>query len=188
MTIVQLILTYKYLILIPLAVAEGPIVSVIAGFLVTLGVFNLFAVYIIMVLGDILGDAIFYYIGYSGKTLFHYYFKMNEEKIAKAKLYFEKNHNKAIAGSKIMWGIGTAGLIAAGVLHVPYKKYFKTCAMYSLAQSFIMMLLGVFFGQAYEIIGKYINYYASIVSILAVAIIIYLIFIRIFKENKEENL
>ncbi|MFA6300804.1 MAG: VTT domain-containing protein [Candidatus Paceibacterota bacterium] len=185
MPIVQLLLTYKYLILIPLAIAEGPIVSVIAGFLATLGVFNIFVVYLIMVSGDIIGDAIFYYIGYSGKNLFRY-FKINEEKIEKTKLYFEKNHNKAIAGSKILWGVGTAGLIAAGALHVPYKRYFKTCALYSLAQSFIMILLGIFFGQAYITIGKYFNYYASTVSIFAVAIIVYLIFIKIYKKNKEE--
>ena len=185
MPIVALLLTYKYIILIPLAIAEGPIVSVIAGFLATLGIFNLIIVYMIMVLGDIVGDAIFYYIGYSGKNLFRY-FKINEEKIEKAKLYFENNHKKAIAGSKIMWGIGTAGLIAAGALHVPYKRYFKTCAMYSLAQSFIMMFLGVFFGGAYELIGKYFNYYSAIVSVLAIAFIIYFIFIKIYKKNKTE--
>ena len=115
----------------PLAIIEGPIVSVIAGFLTTQGVFNLFLVFLVMVSGDIIGDGIFYFIGYKGKKLFHY-FKINEEKIEKAKIYFQENHNKAIAASKVMWGIGTAGLIAAGTLHVSYKKYFKTCALYSL--------------------------------------------------------
>ncbi|MBU0999163.1 DedA family protein [Patescibacteria group bacterium] len=187
MPIVQLLLTYKYFILIPLAIIEGPIVSVIAGFLVTLGIFNLFLVYIVMVLGDIIGDGIFYYIGYKGKNLFRY-FKINEEKVEKAKLYFEKNHNKAIAGSKILWGIGTAGLIAAGALHISYKKYFKTCALYSLGQSFIMMLLGIFFGQAYEIIGKYFDYYVAIVSILVLVILIFFLFIKKYKRNIKENL
>ena len=76
----------------------------------------------------------------------------------KAKIYFENNHKKAIAGSKIMWGVGTAGLVAAGALHTPYKRYFQTCAMYSLAQSFIMIMLGIFFGQSYLVIGKYFDY------------------------------
>ncbi|MFH1200863.1 MAG: VTT domain-containing protein [bacterium] len=183
----ELLLTYKYFILIPLAVIEGPIVSVIAGFLVTLGFFNPLTVYAVMVLGDIIGDGIFYYIGYSGKNLFRY-FKINEEKVEKAKVYFEKNHQKAIAGSKIMWGIGTAGLIAAGALHVPYKRYFKTCALYSLAQSFVMITLGIFFGQAYEIIGKYFDYYAAIASILVLVVLLFFIFMKKFKKNAEENL
>lgn len=182
---IELLLTYKYLILIPLAIIEGPIISVICGFLVTLGFFNPLLVYIVMVLGDIIGDGIFYYIGYKGKKLFHY-FNVNEEKIEKAKIYFQENHNKAIAGSKIIWGIGTAGLIAAGALHVSYKRYFKTCALYSLAQSLIMMLLGVFFGQAYVLIGKYFNYYASGISVIGLVLIFFFIFIKKYKNSKEK--
>lgn len=185
MPIIQLLLTYKYLILIPLAILEGPIVSVIAGFLATQGIFNLFLLFFVMVTGDIIGDAIFYFIGYKGKKLFHY-FNINEEKIEKAKIYFQNNHNKAIAASKIMWGIGTAGLIAAGALRVSYKKYFKTCALYSLAQSFAMIILGVFFGQAYMIIGKYFDYYVAWVSILAIAFLLFFVFIKKYKQNKKE--
>ena len=85
-----------------------------------------------------------------------------------------------------MWGIGTAGLIAAGALHTPYKRYFKTCALYSLAQSFIMMTLGIFFGQAYVIIGKYFDYYAAGASIIGLAILLFFIFFRKYKQNKKE--
>lgn len=64
---IQLLLTYKYIILIPLSIIEGPIVTVICGFLVTLKFFNPFLVYVVMVLGDIVGDGLIYYMGYSGK-------------------------------------------------------------------------------------------------------------------------
>lgn len=183
---VELLLTYKYLIIIPLAIIEGPITSVISGFLTTLGVFNIFLVFMIMVLGDIIGDAIYYYIGYSGKNLLHY-FKISEEKIEKAKIYFQENHKKAIAGSKIMWGIGTAGLITAGLLRIPYKKYFKTCALYSLAQSLIMIILGVFFGQSYVIIGKYFDYYAAAASTIGLFIILF-IFFQNYRKSKVKKI
>src|SRR3989344_2253002 len=185
---VELLLTYKYLIMIPLAIIEGPIMSVICGFLTTLGVFNPLLIFIVMVAGDIIGDGIYYYIGYSGKKLLRY-FKISEEKIKKAKIYFQENHKKAIAGSKIIYGIGTAGLITAGVLHVPYKKYFKTCALYSLVQSFIMILLGVFLGQSYIIIGKYLDYYTSGASVIALFILSFILFQNYKKKkNKEINL
>ena len=184
MPLIQLLLTYKYVILIPLAIIEGPIVSVIAGFLTTQGIFNLLLVFLVMVAGDIIGDGIFYFIGYKGEKFFHY-FKINEEKIEKAKIYFQENHKKAIALSKVMWGIGTAGLIAAGALHVSYKRYFKTCALYSLGQSFIMIALGIFFGQAYIIIGKYFNYYTAWISILGIAFLLFFVFIRKYKQNKK---
>lgn len=169
---IPLLLTYKYIILIPLSIIEGPIVTVICGFLVTLKVFNPFLVYIVMVLGDIVGDGGIYYIGYSGKR-FLKYFKITEEKLEKAKIYFRDNHKKAITMSKLVHGIGFTGLVAAGASHVPYKKYFKTCAIISVIQSFIMLMLGILFGHAYVIIGKYLNYYAALVSVIALVVLLF---------------
>jgi membrane protein DedA with SNARE-associated domain len=178
---IQLLLTYRYIILIPLAIIEGPIVTVLCGFLVTLKVFNPLFVYVIMVLGDIVGDGGIYYIGYSGKR-FLKYFKVTEEKLEKAKTYFRENHKKAIAMSKLIHGIGFTGLVAAGAIRVPYKKYFKTCALISVIQSFVMLMLGILFGHAYVVIGKYLNYYAAIVSVIALVFIV-IIFLRKYKFN-----
>jgi membrane protein DedA with SNARE-associated domain len=178
---IQLLLTYRYIILIPLAIIEGPIVTVVCGFLVTLKVFNPLAVYAVMVLGDIVGDAGIYYIGYSGKR-FLKYFRITEEKLEKAKTYFHENHKKAIAMSKLIHGIGFTGLVAAGASHVPYKKYFKTCAIISIIQSFVMLILGILFGHAYVVIGKYLNYYAAFVSVLALIILV-IVFLRKYKFN-----
>jgi membrane-associated protein len=173
---ISLLLTYKYIILIPLAIIEGPIVSVICGFLVTLGVFNPLLVYMVMVIGDIAGDGIIYYIGYSGKR-FLKYFRVTEEKLEKAKTYFHENHKKAIFMSKLVHGIGFTGLIAAGASHVPYKRYFLTCTLISVVQSAVMLMVGILFGHAYVQIGKYLDYYAAGVSVI-VLIILLIIFIR----------
>ncbi len=183
---IELLMTYRYFIIIPLAVGEGPIVSVLCGFLVTLGFFNPLLVYVIMVLGDIVGDAMFYSIGYYGKR-FLPYFKVTDAKLEKAKIYFENNHKKAILASKIVYGLGTAGLISAGALHVPYKKYFKTCALFSLAQSLIMMTIGIFFGHAYVVIEKYLNYYAAFASVIVLVVLLFVI-IRKYKKKVAEKI
>ena len=175
----ELLLTYKYLILMPLAIIEGPIIAVVCGFLVTLKIMNPLLVYVILIIGDIVGDGLIYYIGYSGKR-FLKYFKVTEEKLEKAKMYFHENHKKAIFASKLAHGIGFTGLIAAGASHVPYKRYFKTCTLISLVQSAVMITIGIFFGHAYVQIGKYLDYYAAIVSVL-VLIILTIIIIRKYK-------
>jgi len=172
-----LLLTYKYLILIPLSVIEGPIIAVVAGFLVTLKIFNPFVVYVVMVIGDVVGDAIVYYIGYFGKK-FLKYLKISDEKLDKAKVYFADNHKKAIIFSKLAHGIGFTGLIAAGASRVDYLRYFKTCTIISLVQSFIMLMIGIFFGHAYVVIEKYLNYYAAATSVI---ILIVLLFVLIRK-------
>ncbi len=182
----ELLLTYKYIILIPLSIIEGPIVTVVCGFLVTLKVFNPLWVYIIMVVGDIVGDGIIFYIGYSGKR-FLKYFKVSDTKLEKAKTYFHENHKKAIIMSKLVHGIGFTGLLAAGASHVPYKRYFKTCALISTVQSFVMLIVGIFFGHAYVLIGKYLNYYAAFVSV-AVLLILLFIFIKKYKFRTKASL
>ena len=54
---------YKYLILFPLAIIEGPIVTVIAGFLCSQAILEPFYVFPIIVIGDILGDSLYYGLG-----------------------------------------------------------------------------------------------------------------------------
>ncbi len=167
----QLLLTYKYLILAPMAIIEGPIIAIVCGFLVTLDVLNFFLAYVILVMGDIIGDGVIYYIGYSGKKIIRF-FRVTDEKLERAKIYFKENHNKAIIMSKLVHGIGFTGLIAAGASHVPYKRYFKTCTTISSIQSFVMLMIGVFFGHAYVVIEQYLNYYAAGASVLALLVIL----------------
>ena len=68
--IINLLLHYKYLILLPLSVIEGPIITVIAGFFATMGIFNPYLVYTIAVVGDIFGDTLAYGIGRWGSVPF----------------------------------------------------------------------------------------------------------------------
>ena len=60
---VALILAYKYLILFPLALVEGPVIAIVAGFLIRLGYLDLSAAYLIMCAGDFFPDTAYYYIG-----------------------------------------------------------------------------------------------------------------------------
>ena len=132
-----------------------------------------------MVIGDIAGDTIIYYVGYFGKK-FTRYFKINDEKLEKAKQYFKDNHNKAIVMSKLLHGIGFTGLIAAGISHVPYHKYVKTSTFISVIQTFVMLMIGILFGHAYVQIGKYLNYYAATISLI-VLIVIMVILIKKYR-------
>lgn len=58
----QLLIGYGYLIIFPLMIIEGHIITVIAEFLASLGYFNVFTIYSLMVLADLTGDTIYYAI------------------------------------------------------------------------------------------------------------------------------
>ncbi len=183
---VELLLTYKYLILIPLSIVEGPILMIVCGPLIVLGILNPLLVYLIIVSGDIVGDIAQYYMGYYGKRLLPY-FKITEEKLEKAEAYFNENYKKAIIMSKVVYGIGFTGLVAAGALHSPFGRYFKICGMVSLVQYAIWFVIGILFGNMYLVIEKYLNYYAAIVSVVVLIIILFA-FIRKYKIGTETGL
>ncbi len=189
--VLLLLTTYKYLLLFPIVVVEGPFITMISGFLVSTHVFNIFIVYPLCVVGDLAGDTIFYCIGrWSGKSLLRFsaHFGVTPEKLENAKDFFANHHHKALVASKLIHGVGVSGLITAGFLKISYKKYLKTCFYIALAQSAVLLLIGFLFGHAYLQIGKYLNNYAKIVSILFLLFLGYFIFTKLknsFKLDKE---
>jgi membrane protein DedA with SNARE-associated domain len=175
MTVIQYILIYKYLIIIPFAIIEGPFLTVICGFLVAGKILNPWIVFPILVIGDIIGDSTIYYAGRTGKGILRF-FKVKEDDLEKAKKYFAENHKKALITSKLVHGLGFTGLLAAGAVRVPYRKYFITCAIITTIQTAVLMMLGIVFASTYMQVGKYLNDYAAVVSIAFVILIGWLIF------------
>ena len=170
----QLLLTYKYFIFLPLAIVEGPIITVVAGFLVTLGKMDIFAVYALAIVGDILGDGALYALGRFGKNFINkhgHYIGASQEKLAKAKIFFAEKHNKAIVMSKVFHGVGVSGLVAAGVLAIPYRRYLRTCFVISLVQAAVFLSIGLIFGQAYTRIAHYLDLYAEAIGVVVVVLL-----------------
>lgn len=177
---ISLILAYKYYIIFPLAVVEGPILAAISGFFISTGHLSFVPVYFIVVFGDAVGDSFFYFLGRWGrKTVLGRlgkFLHITPEKLDQTKKYFESNHKKALVFSKIMHGIGVTGLITAGSVQISYWRFVKTCLIVSLIQSAVIIILGIIFGGAYVQLIQYLNYYSAITVILALVIGLYIVF------------
>ena len=187
--IITLLQTYKYLILLPIVVIEGPIVTVLAGFLVSMHQFNLFLVYIIVVVGDAIGDSACYLIGRFGSKILNKHgpkIGVTPKKIARVERYFNTHRKKALFYSKILHGIGFTGLIVAGTLKIPYRKFFTTCFLTTLGKTIIFLGIGILFGHAYNKISHYLNYYSAGSIIVSICFAGY-IFIRKFKVILEKE-
>lgn len=173
----SLIIAHGYALLFPISIAEGPIATVIGGFLVSLGLLNALYVYLIVVAGDVIGDTILYVLGrYDGKHFFSIaekYFGVTNEKLEKARIYFNDRKYWPFISAKLLHGIGFAGLVAAGSLRVPYKKYAIPCFITSVVQSAILLVVGILFGHAYLALSKYFNYFATITLLVGVGILFY---------------
>ncbi|MEK7612771.1 MAG: hypothetical protein AAB449_01330 [Patescibacteria group bacterium] len=162
---------YGYLVLFPLAVMEGPIITVIAGFLVSLGVFNPFVIYAVIVFGDIVGDAFWYLTGrFGGNTRFtrliQRMFGITAGNIDAAREKLMTHRFKMMTMAKLAYGIGSAGLVAAGLVRVPYMFFAITCLVVSLIQAAFFLMLGILFGEAYAQIAHYLDYFAGATLVL----------------------
>jgi membrane protein DedA with SNARE-associated domain len=184
--IVNLLIQYKYLLIFPLAIVEGPIIAVIAGFLCTSGFLNPYLVFPIIVIGDLIGDTICYLLGRWGVPKFikrfSYRFGLSNEKIDRARLFFDSNPNATISISKITLGIGVAGIYIAGNVGVPYKKFIRICLVTSFLQYVIYLSIGLLFGHAYIRINHYLNYFASFSIITVLAFIVFISIRTAFKK------
>ncbi|MFA5827541.1 MAG: DedA family protein [Candidatus Paceibacterota bacterium] len=170
-----LILTsYKYLLLFMAIVIEGPILMVASGFLILLGFFEPIPTFLIILAGDLLGDIIWYYIGYffAEPFLNKYgkFFKLNPEMFEKAKELFNKYHVKILLISKITIGFGMslATLMAAGAIHIPLRKYLTLNFLGEVILVSILLSVGYFFGQLYSSIADTMKIYfvAGIIIII----------------------
>ncbi len=164
---------FRYWMLFPVAVIEGPIITVIAGFLSSLGALDLLISYSVVVMGDLAGDSLYYAIGRFGRERFILkwgkYIGLKIERVRKMESQFKKRGKAILIGGKMSQVFGALILVSAGISKMKYKDFMLTNFVWTLPKSFILILIGFYFGQAYVQINRYFNYTAVIMFALGVA-------------------
>jgi membrane-associated protein len=176
---IYLLNEYKYMILFPLAVIEGPILAVIAGFMCMRGILNFWIVLPVIVLADMVSDSVCFFIGRKGipVRLKHvvYWLGFTPDRIRRARIFI-KNHPKSfIPMSKITLGIGVLGIYLTGNAGIPYRRFILICLVTSICQYLVYLVMGLLFGAAYVRIGQYLDYTATAIVLLFLAGILFFI-------------
>ena len=154
------LMTYRYVLIIPLTIIEGPIVMVLCGFLLRFGTFDLLPLYASLTIADLIGDIGWYCVGrfwgHPFITRFGHFFSITETTLNKATKLFNKYHNRILFISKITMGFGFAlvTLITAGVAKVPFKKYLLFNVSGQLIWTAVLLSIGFLFGNVYTSIDK----------------------------------
>jgi membrane-associated protein len=177
-TFLSWLMAYKYWALFPIAVIEGPIITVAAGFLVALGIFNPFIAYVVIVIGDTVGDALHYAVGYFGGKSFidrwgKYLGVSLETIVPLEKSFADKGHSFFFWG-KALHGIGGALLIAAGLIRYPFGKFLISNVLGTLVKSALLLIIGFYFGQFLGRINSSLNIIAAIMfALVPIALVLY---------------
>lgn len=152
----------KYPLFFAGAYIEGTVVMLTGGVLLHLGEVAFWPLYAALILGDVLSDIMWYWIGYFGARPFmmRWGFVVNAtpEIIAKLERRFHKYHLRILIISKLTMGFGLAAAIlaTAGMLRVSFLRY---CVI-NIAGSFVwvgfVVFVGYNFGNILELVpGDY---------------------------------
>lgn len=159
MEIVTSLYAYRYIGLFLGAFFEGPIIMAAAGFLIKLGHFKVLPAFSMLLLGDLLADITWYYIGHFGARKFIQkfgrFFGVTENILEKVKKLFQRHHNKILLFSKVTMGFGVAVpiLITAGISKISIRRFILLNFLGGLVWTASIMTIGYFFGNIYILIS-----------------------------------
>lgn len=182
--ILSLLYTYSYLILFPLVVVEGPIVTLIAGFLVSTKFMAFVPAYITVVVADLAGDFLYYSAGRwwfdSFINGFFSFLKTDLKKINKLKKTINFHKGKILFFGKLSHAIGAPILISAGIAKIPVKEFLWFNFLATLPKSLLLLMVGYYFGSAFDSLTKYLhNTMLWLVLGTAVLIIVYIVITKL---------
>jgi membrane protein DedA with SNARE-associated domain len=172
--IILLLGRHKYAFLFPVAVIEGPIITVIAGFLVAQGLMSFWLAFWVVIIGDLAGDSILYVFGRWGRRLFRGRLGLwlgidDAGKMDNFSEKFKEHGGKTLFMTKFTRGIGVIALITAGAARFSFWKFLWFNLLGTLPKTLGLLVLGYYFGQAYSQINSYLDYIAFITIIIALA-------------------
>ena len=176
-TITQLLIQYRYLILFPLAAFEGPIVALIAGFLWRAGYIAALPAYGILILGDIIPDSFYFYVGrFGNRGKFAEKYTLRFRTVFTNFKIIEKlwqNHpKKTMFFSKLAYGLSIPFLISAGLVNMPYKKFISYAIPVTLFQYGVIMAFGYFIGHSYLLAAQYIEQIYVVIAVILILLIV----------------
>lgn len=187
--IFQFLHQYGYFVMLPLMIVEGPVATVISAMLSSLGAFNVFIVLLLSILGDMIGDIIFYALGYRFGMGFvksvGKYAGITEKLVFRMEKYFARHGGKTIFAVKSTTGLCWATFTAAGIVKMDFRKFVKNSFYGGVVWSGFLVVMGYFYGYLWREIKQYIEWVGWAVSI---AVLVSIVAVNLYKSKQAKKL
>lgn len=173
-SIVVLIDQYGYLMLLLLAIVEGPIVCVLAGFLIAQdATLSVPLVYAILLVGDVCGDLFWYFVGYYGSkhTWAYRWMSVNAGSVEKLRERYRKNLGKTIMIAKYTQ-TGIIAMPAAGAARMPLGLFVLYNLLSSIPKTALLVMAGYFFGFALHGINLALRIGSIVLGIVTILLLV----------------
>lgn len=165
----------------PMAVIEGPIVTVIAAYLAKLGYMTLLGVYLVCVLGDLIGDGMYYWIGRAGPAILPDRWLtrlgMTEARKMALESHFAEKGPRTLLIGKWTHSAGLPVMLASGAARMNFTQYMWWNLLGTLPKTAVFTLIGWFAGSAYTAIDTWI-WRVSLAAVLGVGVVLLVLWQR----------
>lgn len=170
--ITGLILEYRYWILIPLSLIEGPVVAFIAGMLASVGYFNMYFLAAFFFVRDVGLDAVYYAVGHFGnKTAFAARMlkklRITPDHLSQVHDLWKRRPGPTMLIGKLSYGIASAFIVVAGVVRMPLPAFFIWASVVAVLQYGTLLFLGYYLGASAG--GELVHLISNIQYVIAVA-------------------
>jgi membrane protein DedA with SNARE-associated domain len=140
---------------------------------------NIWIVLSLSILANFIPDLVYYAIGYWGRGKFldkyGHYLGITPERIASTEKLAATHSGKSLFMIKMVPLLATPGLILVGATKMDIKKYAFWSIVIIIPSSLLYLVIGYYFGAAYNTIEHYLNLgiYVAIAAAVIVITIAY---------------
>lgn len=183
----RFLIQYKYALIFPIATLEGPIITLVSGFLISTGILSPIPTFLVVFAGDLISDSFYFWLGSRGRDFVERIklLRISPARLEKVEQHYEKHPGKTFMVSKASYGVGSLFLVAAGASKMAYQKFLEYITPMNAVRSATLLLIGYFLGHAVRYSGTYLAWYTG--AVIIILPIGYYIIRKIHKLQEEEE-
>ena len=163
-------------VLVPMAIVEGPVVTIVAGWLAKLGLISAWGSIVALVIADLIGDTLLYLIGRRGVARLPERWRrrlgLTDARMAQVAEHFRRQGPRTIVLGKLTHTAGAVGLVTAGSARMPYLPFLWWNLLSTIPKTAAFFAIGWVFGAALPDVENAL-FWAAIVLLGAFAFAIY---------------
>ncbi len=172
-TVTALVAKHGLVVVAPIAVIEGPIVTVIAAWLASQHLFSVWSVAIIVIVADMVGDVGLYCVGRWGLHKLPQGWRkrlgLSRQRLVSNGRHFQNKGIRTLLIGKLTHSAGAPVLVAAGMARMNIWVFTLMNFLFSIPKSIFFVALGYWLGSYYGKIDSWISRASLILLGLIVA-------------------
>ena len=179
----SLIQSHGYALLFILLLIEGPVATAAGAFAASLGAFNIYLVFILAILGDLLADFMYFLIGRLGHDRIYKkesFLGIKKKRIEEMNRHLNNHFGKGMLLIKFTPLLAPPGLIAIGASKIRTVRFTTIALLITLPKVLSFMFIGYYYGLAFDKLANYVTWTQYLIVIFVILLIITPIILRWF--------